>query len=302
MSTLEPTQPPPSQNVPRRTLGRTGVSVPILGFGTAPCGIRRGIAQGVEIYNAAIDAGVNYLDTAPPETGYGRAQAQLGHVLKDRRKDVFLVTKCHTADADTARRMLDKNLKELQTDQADLVYVHSLGDLSPTQVMGKNGILRGLVKARDEGKLRFIGLSGHSRPARFTRVLNSEWADEITVCMNSVNFADRHTYNFEKRVWTLAAKKKTALVAMKVFGGMIYSDKGMSNSMMPTEHHDQAFRYALSLPNVSLAVIGMATMEELRQNIARARRFSPMSQSEMNHLYTPGKQLARKWGAHYGPV
>ena len=117
-----------ADKLPRRVLGKTGVRVPILGFGTAPCGIRRDIKNGVALYNEAINLGVNYMDTAPTHTGYGRAQEQLGHVLQDRRREVFVVTKCHESGGDAALRLLQKNLKELRTDHADLVYVHSLGD------------------------------------------------------------------------------------------------------------------------------------------------------------------------------
>jgi uncharacterized protein len=286
--------------LPTRVLGKTGVRVSVLGFGTASCGIRRDIKNGVALYEEALNAGINYFDTAPSETGYGRAQEQLRHFLRGRRKEIFLVTKCHTADGDAARRMLDANLKELGTDYADLVHVHSLGDLDPDRVIGKNGALSALTRAKEEGRTRFVGVSGHSRPSRFRKVLSSEWSDRIDVLMLAVNFADRNTYDFESRVWPLAAQKNVGLIAMKVFGGANWGSKTMSNSMMPDAHHDAAFRYALSLPQISLAVIGMATSEELQQNLARARRFSPLTEAERHELEGPGRALARRWGAHYG--
>lgn len=291
-----------ADKLPMRVLGKTGVRVPILGFGTASCGIRRDIQNGVDLYNEAINAGVNYMDTAPTHTGYGRAQAQLGHVLKDRRKDVFLVTKCHESNGDSAMRLLDSNLKELQTDHADLVYVHSLGDMNPANVIGKNGILPALVRAKREGKTRFIGLSGHSRPGHFLKILASEYGDAIDVMMLAVNFADRYTYDFEGKVMPVAAKKNIGLAAMKVFGGADWKSKAMSNSMLPGNHHRQAFRYALSLPRVSLAVVGMATSEEFRRNLAWAKQFKPLTTAEREALAEPGRKLAREWGAHFGPV
>lgn len=285
--------------LPRRTLGKTGVRVPILGFGTASLGIRRNIPNAVELLNEAIDLGVNYMDTAPSHTGYGRAQAQLGHVLKNRRKDVFLVTKTHEAKGDDALRLLQTNLKELQTGYADLVYVHSLGDLDVEAVTAKNGILPALVKAKRDGLCRFIGISGHHRPGKFLKVL-ADW--DIDVMMCATNFADRHTYDFEGRVFPVAARKNVGLVAMKVFGGADWRSQAMSNRMMPEEYLRQAFRYALSLPRVATAVVGMASREELLQNLAWAKAFQPLSETERAALVEPGRRIASRWGAHFGPV
>ncbi|MGV3721723.1 MAG: aldo/keto reductase, partial [Actinomycetota bacterium] len=268
---------PPSAALPLRTLGKTGIRLPILGFGTAPCGIRRSLENGIALYHEAIDLGVSYMDTAPTHTGYGRAQEQLGHVLKARRKDVFLVTKCHEANGEAALKLLKKNLKELKTERADLVHIHSLGALDVGQVVGKNGIYQALVKAKRDGLLRFIGVSGHHRPARFLQLIKEA---DLDVMMCAVNFADRYTYDFESRVWPVAAKQNIGLVAMKVFGGMRYDEKSMSNSMMPTEHLEPAFRYALSIPRVSVAVVGMATSQELRRNVAWAKSFQPLRPEE----------------------
>lgn len=288
--------------LPTRPLGKTNVRVPVLGFGTASCGIRRDIKNGVALYEKALNAGVTYFDTAPSETGYGRAQEQLRHFLPGRREAVFLVTKCHTSDGDTARRMLDENLKEMRTDFANLVYVHSLGDLDPDRAMAKDGILAALVREKEAGRTRFIGLSGHSRPSRFRKILTSEWGRQIDVIMLAVNFADRYTYDFEGQVWSLAAEKNIGLVAMKVFGGANWQSRAMSNSMMPDEHRDIAFRYALSLPRVSTAVLGMATAEELEENLARARAFTPLMGEEKQKLEASGRALAARWGAHFGPA
>lgn len=285
--------------LPTRVLGKTGVQVPILGFGTAPCGIRRSLKNGIELYHEALDLGISYFDTAPSHTGYGRAQQQLGYVVKERRKEIFLVTKCHEANGEAALSLLRRNLKELKTDHADLVHIHSLGDLDVRTVLGKNGIYPALLKAKRDGLLRYIGVSGHSRPARFLELMREA---DLDVMMCAVNFVDRHTYDFENRVWPTAAKKKLGLVAMKVFGGMRYDQKSMSNSVMPAEHLDTALQYALSLPKVSLAVVGMGTREELHRNVERVKAFQPLTPEERQALLPIGKRLAAGWGAHLGPV
>ena len=285
-----------ANTLPRRVLGKTGVRVPILAMGTAPAGTGAADKDAIALFHEAIDQGVNYMDTAPDFAGYGRAQTQLGHVLKERRKEVFLVTKTFTPDGDKARALLERNLKELQTDHADLVYVHSLGadEMDPKQSLGPSGTLRALLKAREEGLTRFVGISGHNRPQRFVEALQEH---DIDVMMNAVNFVDRHTYDFETKVWPVAAKKNIGLVAMKVYGGQ----RGQGCAM-PKEHVPMAFRYALSLPNVATAVIGMQTKAELQQNLAWARAFKPLTDEERAKLEKIGREIAQQWGAHFGAV
>ena len=95
--------------LPQKVLGRTGVKVPAIGLGTAPAGYRKE-KEAVAFYNQCIDSGITYLDTAPEFTGYGKAQVYLGQVLKDRRKEVFVVTKCHEPNGDKALALLKKSL------------------------------------------------------------------------------------------------------------------------------------------------------------------------------------------------
>jgi len=284
--------------LPRRVLGRTNASVPIVGFGTAPAGqlLTRDVA--VALFNEAIDLGVNYMDTAPQHTGYGKAQEYLGHVLKERRREIFLTTKCFEPRGDQALRLLEKNLKELQTERADLVYAHSVGadQMDLETVTGKDGVLQALLKAKQEGLVRFVGISGHSRPARFIKILNDF---DIDVMMTAVNFVDRHVYNFEETVWPLAKEKNVGLVAMKVFGGP--EGKTLS-SKMTAEHIPLAVRYALGLPGAAMAVLGMASRAELHQNIALARAYQPLTTEEQATLKTIGTALAKEWGPRFGAV
>src|SRR5207249_2374521 len=97
--------PHESERVPTRLLGKTGVRVPVLGFGTAPMGVKRSLKDAVELVHRALDLGVTYLDSAPQFAGYGAAQVQIGHALKERRKEVFLVTKLWEPRMDDALRL-----------------------------------------------------------------------------------------------------------------------------------------------------------------------------------------------------
>jgi uncharacterized protein len=289
-------------NLPTRTLGKTAVELPILGFGTAAAGQRLSIKQAVQLYEKAYREGITYFDTAPDFAGYGQAQIQLSHFLKPVRRQVFVATKCFEPDGDRALRLLDRNLRELGTEYADVVFVHSVGDdtMEPRKVFSKSGTYAALMKAKALGLTRFVGLSGHSRPSRFLAALRHV---EIDVLLNAVNFADRHTYNFEEHVWPIAARANIGLIAMKVFGGAKHpSPATVSHSQMPVEYHDSAFRYALSQPQASCAVIGMATQGELEQNLRRARTFLPLSAGEVRRLLLTGAFLARQWSSHLGPV
>jgi len=288
--------------LPLRRLGKTGIELPILGFGTGPSGQRLNLREAVGLYETAFQAGVTYFDTAPESGGYGKAQEQLGHFIPPVRSQIFLVTKCFEPDGEKALRLLENSLRELRTDYADLVFVHSVGDdkMDPRAVFGRSGTYAALMKAKSLGLTRLVGLSGHNRPARFVEAMRHF---DVDVLLNAVNFADRHTYRFEEAVWPAAARADIGLIAMKVYGGAkTPAPASLSHCQMPTEHLDMAFRYALSVPRVSCAVIGMATQQELAENLHRARTFTPLSWSEVRRLHGLGQLLAREWSDHLGPV
>ena len=149
-----------------RPLGKTGVHVPVLGFGTAPLGKIKLmdaplIHKSAHLLNYAIDRGITYLDTSPD---YG-SQAKVGEVMAARRDEVFLATKINKRRREDVLEELRQNLKELQTDHLDLVQVHAVNawaDLE--QALAPDVAVAALEQARDEGLLRFIGVTGHARP------------------------------------------------------------------------------------------------------------------------------------------
>ncbi len=283
--------------LPQRVLGKTGVRVPILGLGTVAVGNQGDAKKAVAFLHKAIDRGVTYIDTAPPRTsiafftGYGSAQRFLKAVLKERRKEVFIATKCLETDGDQALKLLRQNLKDLGIDQADLVYTHSIGhaDYDFDKLVGDRGPMAALEKARKDGLTRFVGVTGHNRPEKFARVIARR---DIDVMMNAVNIVDRHTYAFEDVVWPLARKKRIGLAAMKVYGGGIRACK------MPAELRHASFRFAQSVAGVALTVIGMGTEQELEQNVEWARTFKPMTPAEAAELKAKTVALARRWGTH----
>jgi uncharacterized protein len=285
--------------LPQRDLGKTGVKVPILGLGTVALGALTDEKQAVAFVNKAIDLGVTYIDTAPPKTsiapftGYGKAQRYLNAVLKERRKEVFLATKCLETDADQALVQLGKNLEQLGVEQVDLAYTHSIGHAvyELDSLVGASGPMAALDRAKKEGFTRFVGVTGHNRPEKFAEVIKKR---DIDVMMNAVNVVDRHTYAFEDVVWPLARKKGVGLVAMKVMGGNIL----VRPCKMPEELRQASLRYTLSVEGVALAVVGMGTDKELEQNVEWAKTFKPMTSEEAAELKKKTLPLAEKWGAH----
>lgn len=286
-----------SATLPQRKLGKTNVQVPILGLGTVALGGLADEAAALKLLNRAIDLGVTYIDTAPPRTriaaftGYGKAHKYINAVLKERRKEVFVVTKCLETDGSKTIDLVKSNLKELGLEQVDLIYTHSIGHAvyALDALIGDTGPMAALEKAKKAGLCRFVGITGHNRPEKFAQVIQKR---DIDVMMNAVNIVDRHTYAFEDVVWPIARKKNIGMVAMKVFGGGIVTCK------MPEKLREASLRYCLSVPGVALAVIGMRTIEELEQNVAWVKAFRPLTEDEAKELKKETVAIAKKWGVH----
>jgi uncharacterized protein len=294
-SAAVPVQP----QVPRTILGKTGLDVPIIGLGTGTTGPGLDNADAVALYHETIDKGVTYIDTAPM---YERAQAQLSEVLRDRRDEVTIVTKSFANTKEEFLDILKSNLKTLGIEQADITFVHSVGDLDMDRVMGPDGAYEGALEAKRLGLTRFIAFSAHNRVQNSVRALRE---GEFDVVMVPVNFADRNTYGFEREVIPMAREKGLGIIAMKVYGGaprMNYTKPTPSALGTHGPHdHQAALRYSLSQPGVNMAVIGMYNGRELDNNIQWAANLTPLSDTEHANLDTLGQQIAGDWGNHFGP-
>lgn len=286
--------------LPKRVFGKTGEEVPILGLGSAPGGMGLPDAQAIELYHAALDLGVTYLDTAP---GYERAQEQLGHVMNKRRDEAFLVTKTFASEGKKATEILEQSLKDLQTDQVDLAFVHSVSSLDVDQVLAPDGSLAALRDAQKRGLVRFVGITCHARPWKASKILQEA---EVDAVMFAMNYVDKFTYNFQAGPLELATKQGAGVAAMKVFGGapeMKYEKpKPSMVGIADPSRLQMALRYALGLDGVSTAVVGMFSIAELEQNISWAREYAPLGATDLSVLEQEGQVLAQDWGAHFGPV
>jgi len=284
-------------SVPHAILGRTNVEVSRFAIGCAPLQREHVKIEDIEkILHRAVELGINYLDVAP---NYGTAEEKVGPALKEIRDKFFLVTKTEEPTYEGTWRLLKQSMKRLQTDHIDMVHLHNFGleerfvDLD--EVFGDKGAMGALREARKQGVIRFIGASGHLHPSRFHAALDT---GEIDVLMNAVNFVVQHTYDFEHKVWSRAHLENIGLVAMKVLGGWT----GPKGFRLPEESYEQAIRYALSIPGISCAVIGIDSMTELEVAAETVIMFKPLSQEEAHQLSLQGLELAgtADWQKAYG--
>lgn len=287
--------------LPTRILGRTKARVTILGLGTAPIGEARiDMKEAEKIFGEVMDRGVNYIDTA---RGYGHAEEVLGNLVPSRRDKLFLVTKVWVETAQAAEKSFSESLRLLKTDHVDLVHIHHVGGKDIDKVLGPGGVLEYLLKQKEAGKTRFIGISGHAGPSRFLRVLQT---GQIDVMMAVMNYADRYIYDFESKILPECRKQNVGVVAMKVYagikGGFPNHRKGWVGCNTAPEHLPKAFAYALDLKGVSVANVGPFTLEQALQNIEFARKYKQLTESERNELVALGKELGPKLGTRYGPA
>src|SRR5262249_24230138 len=271
--------PPGPTKVPDTVLGRTGARVSRLGIGCAYFQRKPVTPDDVRAtLHRALDLGVNYLDTAPtygnPETGF--AEDKMGPAIAEIRDKVFLVTKTEEPTYDGTWKLIKQSLKRMRTDRLDLVHLHNFGDEKvwgdQKLVFGDHGAMGALREAKRQAVVRFIGASGHLHPTRFHQALDS---GEIDVLMNAANFVVQHTYDFEHKVWSRARHMNVGLVAMKVLGGAAREQGGFK---IDEKHYEKAIRYALSIPGIAVAVIGLENIAELEKAasvVARVQTLSP---------------------------
>jgi uncharacterized protein len=264
--------------IPMRTLGKTGLKVPILGYGGAalPKAWRNPLSHEDRVAQVryAFDRGVRYFDTAG---NYFESQAILGEALKDRRRDVCLVTKVETAKPEEVRKAVEKSLKELQTDYLDILLIHGTPGLEQMSVEQAMKIHAELVKIRDEKITRFIGFSAHGYFDKALALINS---GGFEMCMLSYGYMPRG-YN---SVWTprmtklrddclaKAHEMGMGIVAMKVIGGgWLGRWSGYLVPSFDKQHLAQlpgaAIRHVLQDKRVDLLNIGMTLKEDIDTNI-----------------------------------
>ncbi|UUZ80144.1 aldo/keto reductase [Paenibacillus sp. P26] len=255
-----------------RAFGKTGKHFPILSFGAQRIVDEHNCSeeQAVRIVNRAIDEGITYFDTAPSYSN-GQSEERLGLVLRDRRQEVWVATKTHDRTRDGSWRLLEASLKRLQTDRVDEWRLHNIMTMEELdQVFAKGGALEALREAKEQGVIRAISISGHTNPKVQTEAIERFPFDSALVALSA---ADHFIYSFAHEFLPKAIEKGVAVIGMKVFA---------LGKLAPW--YEQALRYTFS-PPISTAIVGMESMEQLEQNLAVARSFRPMPDTEQLEFF-----------------
>jgi aryl-alcohol dehydrogenase-like predicted oxidoreductase len=259
--------------IPRRRFGRHGDLVSALGLGGYHVGVVGAERDAIRLIHAAIDGGVTFLDNAW-EYHDGKSEIRMGKAIRDRRQQVFLMTKVctHGRDAKTAMRQLEQSLRRLQTDYLDLWQIHECAyDNDPERHFAKGGVVDALDRARKEGKVRYVGFTGHKDPEIHLEMLSYKYPFDS--CQLPLNGFDATFRSFEQLVVPELMKQGIAVLGMKSFGaGEAVNHKAVT----PAE----ALRYAMSLP-VTTTISGMDSMRVLRQNLKTAQGLKPMTEAQM---------------------
>ena len=263
--------------VPRRAFGRTGVQVSILGVGGHTFATAKTEAEGIRIIHEALDAGVNFMDNAW-EYHDGRSEEWMGKALKGRREKAFLMSKVctHGRDAKVAMQQLEESLRRLQTDHMDLWQVHEvIHDNDPDLHFAKGGVMEAIAMAKQQGKVRFVGFTGHKDPAIHLKMLAHDFP--FDACQMPLGVFDATFRSFEQKVLPELNRRGIAPIGMKSLNGTADAvKKGVLTAK-------EALTYVMSLP-VATLVSGMDSLEVLRKNLEIARTFTPMKPDEMQAL------------------
>ena len=263
--------------IPLRLLGRTGVHVSALGFGGYHLGTVKSEREAVRLVHAAIDAGITFMDNAW-EYHDGRSEKLMGTAIADRRHRVFLMTKLctHGRGRREAMRQLEQSLRRLKTDVIDLWQIHEcVYDNDPELHFARNGAVEALARAQREGKVRFVGFTGHKNPAIHLEMLRHDFP--FDTCQLPLNCFDGSFRSFEQRVLPELLGRGIAPIGMKSLGG---DGRQVKRKVITAE---EGLRYAMSLP-VATTVSGIDSMKVLRQNVRIASGFTPMSKRQMDML------------------
>ena len=272
--------------LPTRKLGRTGIRVPIIGFGSGSRFLMYpSNDKAVEALNKAIDLGIIYIDTAH-SYGDGKSEERVGLVMASRRNEVTLATKIPGRKADQARRQIELSLKRLKTDHLDVLHIHDLKSLKDLEAIeAKGGVLEALYEAREQKITKAIGITCHANPAALKEALERHDFDCTQMALNAglARMADTSSgikatlagqESFETLALPVATRKHMGIIAMKVFG---------QEQLIGAASVDQLLAYVLSLP-ISLASLGMPQLEHIEHNATLARTFVSMSTRKRHQL------------------
>lgn len=284
------THAPHPSGMPYRTLGRTGERVSAIGLGGWHLALPHvGEKLGIQLVRRAVEEGITFMDNSWDYNG-GASETRMGEALRGGYRDqVFLMTKIDGRSKKEAARQLDESLRRLRTDRIDLVQHHEVIRFEdPHRIFDEDGANAALLEAREAGKLRYIGFTGHKDPQIHLHTLQvaAEHGFGFDAVQMPLNVMDAHYRSFEKRVLPELVRQGIGVLGMKsLSNGRILE----SGAVTATE----CLHYALNLPT-SVVITGCDSMEVLDQAVAAARTFRPMDGEEVEALLAKTRDAAAR--------
>lgn len=263
--------------IPTRTLGRTGLRVSAIGLGgwhigqpTLP------EDEAIRIIRTAIDRGITFLDNSWDYNG-GASEVRMGKALQDGyRERVFLMTKIDGQTKRAAAEQMEECFRRLQTDVIDLIQFHEIIRMEdPARIFAPGGALEAVMEAREAGRIRYVGFTGHKSPTIHLKMLQAaaDHGFRFDAVQMPLNVMDAHFDSFEKRVLPVLVREKIGVLGMKPLGDRQVLE---SRTVSPIE----ALQYALNLPT-SVVITGCDSMEILEQAIRAVTTFRPLKGEEV---------------------
>jgi len=278
-----------TNTVPTRKLGRTGEKVSIVGLGGYHIGKQQDEQESIRIIRTALDNGINFLDNCW-DYNDGQSEVRMGKALRDGyRQKAFLMTKIDGQTKKAATQQLDESLHRLQTDHVDLVQFHEvIRDTDPARIFAEGSGMDAVMEARKQGKVRYIGFTGHKSPDIHLKMLETAFAHGFTfdAVQMPLNVMDAHFDSFEKKVLPVLVKHDIGVLGMKPMGDSLIL---RSKTATPIE----CLHYAMNLPT-SVVITGCDSLNILQQALDAARNFQPISSAEVSALLAKTATAAKE--------
>lgn len=285
------------QPIPRRKFGRHDLTISSLALGGHTFATAGSEQESFQIIDEALAQGINFFDNSWDYHG-GRSEELMGRAIKGRRDEIFLMTKLCThgkGGKAEAFKLLEESLRRLGTDHLDLWQIHAVASMEQVKVAFEpGGVVEAVELAKKQGKVRFIGFTGHTDPDVHLAMLAHKFPFDS--CQFPLNPVDGATDSFQRKVLPVVREQGIAPLGMK---SMLGDARVVKDKLLRPE---EALRYALTLP-VAAIVSGMKSVEQVRRNAAVARTFSPFSKQEMAALEErcrpaserKGYEMYRQW-------
>ena len=274
----------------KRTLGRTGLQVSAIGLGAIKFDEIEEVIIG-DLVNGAIDKGINLIDTA---RAYDSSERRIGAVLGRRRKDVILSSKSVSRTADEMRRDIETSLHDLRTDYIDIYKAHNLRRPADYETaMKPGGAVEALERARDEGLIRHIGISGHRYHDTLEKAILSGRFEVLMVAYNVLN-----DELMDERILPLAKEHDLGTLIMKPLGGGVlgarpeglkFGGEAASRAITVAD----AIAFVLANRNVDCAVVGMTSVAELQEDVAAAEEACKLTPERAAELVAAAERFGK---------